>query len=397
MGPFFSRVASFLKTHGAQVFKVHFNGGDAAFWRGRPAWSFRGTLDAWPDWLEGRLAQEEIDAIVVFGQSRHVHRVALELAEQLGIASFVFEEGYVRPDYVTLERGGVNGRSSLPRDVESYRAAEQARIAATTPTRQRFARMAWYATAYAWATWAMRWSYPSVPYHRELHPVVEALRWIRGGIRKLAYAAAQRRHLVHLTGHATTRTWFLFPLQVHNDHQLSEHSPYNSIEGALGEVMTSFAQHAPPAARLVVKHHPMDRAYRDYSVRIAADARKLGIGGRVIYVHDLHLPTLLRHARGVVTVNSTTGLQALRHGTPVCTLGDCIYAIPGLTHRGTLEDFWHAPQPVDRELASRFRRTVIRRTQLNASFYGDAPALRPVSMLAEPVPDAPPSEYGTVA
>jgi capsule polysaccharide modification protein KpsS len=45
----------------------------------------------------------------------------------------------------------------------------------------------------------------------------------------------------------------------------------------------------------------------------------------------------------VVTINSTTGLQSLYHGTPVVTLGDCFYAVKGMVHAGPLAAFWRQP------------------------------------------------------
>ena len=76
---------------------------------------------------------------------------------------------------------------------------------------------------------------------------------------------------------------------------------------------------------------------------------------RVRYIHDQHLPTLLRHARGVVTVNSTTGLQALFHETPVITLGESVYDVEGLVFGGELDDFWRQPGQVDTRLFQAFR------------------------------------------
>jgi capsular polysaccharide export protein len=126
---------------------------------------------------------------------------------------------------------------------------------------------------------------------------------------------------------------------------------------------------------LVFKHHPLDRPYNDYRRLIARESRALSIDARVHYIHDQHLPTLLKHATGVVTVNSTTGLQALYHGTPVIPLGECMYAIEGLVHPGPLDSFWANPGPVDAELFQRFRGYLVRETQLNASFYAEAPGL----------------------
>ena len=99
------------------------------------------------------------------------------------------------------------------------------------------------------------------------------------------------------------------------------------------------------------------------------------MAGRVHYVHDLHLPSLLQAARGVVTINSTVGLQSLFHGTPVVALGEAIYAIDGMVHDGPLDAFWNDPGRVDGALFQRFRSHLVLQTQLNASFYADAPGL----------------------
>src|SRR5690606_15125615 len=87
------------------------------------------------------------------------------------------------------------------------------------------------------------------------------------------------------------------------------------------------------------------------------------------YVHDLHLPTLLDHARGTVVINSTVGLSSLVHNTPVITLGDPIYNLPGLAFQGTLEQYWRAPGTFDAELHQSFRRWLLAYNQANGNFY----------------------------
>ncbi|WP_298236459.1 capsular biosynthesis protein [uncultured Azohydromonas sp.] len=383
MGPFFRRLADVLRQQGQEVWKVNFNGGDAFFFRGPQALQFREDGEHWPAWLEQRLRELRIDAIVLFGQSRDIHRQAIAVARRLCVAVYVFEEGYLRPNYVTLEPGGVNAASALPRQAEFYLAQAASQPARPTPTRQRFPLMALYATLYSWAMLLQRSRFPHHEYHRPLHPVTQALSWIRGGARKLWYGWSERNALQRLSAPALDRQWFLVPLQVHNDSQIHYHSPYRSIPAVIEEVMYSFALHAPRHQHLVFKHHPMDRAYCDFGRFIADKARELEVEDRVHYVHDVHLPSLLKHARGVVTVNSTSGLQALYHGTPVHTLGDCLYDIPGLVHQGTLADFWHQPGSVDHELYLRFRAHLVRQTQLNASFYADTPAFEQLQRMAE--------------
>jgi len=49
--------------------------------------------------------------IVLYGDTRPIHAQAVEIANKLGLSVHVFEEGYMRPYWVTYERGGTNGNS----------------------------------------------------------------------------------------------------------------------------------------------------------------------------------------------------------------------------------------------------------------------------------------------
>ncbi|UUX94119.1 capsule biosynthesis protein [Aquabacterium sp. J223] len=371
MGPFFDRLAGVLQRRGTTVTKVHFNGGDETFFSAGRALAFDGSATEWEAWLRRLLCTEGQSAIVLFGQMRPLHQAACGVAESLGVEVFVLEEGYFRPHYVTLEQGGVNARSRLPRDLAALRQARPPKPPRPADTRSRFRRAAWHAVRYAVATAAARGRYPHYRHHRELG-VAEALRWTRGGLRKLRYRLTERGLRQRLYGEASRGNWFLVPLQVHNDSQVV-HSDFGSIEVFVGNVIDSFADHAPPGSLLVFKHHPMDLSHRDYRRLLARLATECGVGDRVVYLHDGHLPTLLQRARGMVTINSTSALQALHHGCPVLTLGESFYTVDGLVRRGALHAFWREPGEVDPLLFARYRNLVVSECQLNASFHGDAP------------------------
>jgi capsular polysaccharide export protein len=375
MGPFFERLAQTLRAHGQQVWKVNFNAGDDWFFRGDRVIPFRDPLDRWPARLRRLIAELRLDAIVLFGQSRHMHQIAIAEAQALGVTVFVFEEGYVRPDYVTLEVGGVNAASPLPRDPAFYLGLNIEPLPAPQFTGQSFSKVASAAVVYSVARSLGHHHYPHYRHHRSIAPVKQGLKWAHGAWRKWWYRFAEREMQGFLAAPEQHKRFFLVPLQVYNDSQIRRHSPYKDVATFIHEVLASFAAHAPGEQLLVFKHHPLDRPYNDYRRLIAREAQALGIGARVHYIHDQHLPTLLKHATGVVTVNSTTGLQALYHGTPVIPLGECMYAIEGLVHPGPLDSFWGNPGPVDAELFQRFRTYLVRETQLNASFYAEAPGL----------------------
>jgi capsular polysaccharide export protein len=375
MGKFFTHLADVLRQQGQRVWKVNFNGGDDRDFGGPGVRRFQARPVDFREWLAALLGELQVDAVVLFGQSRPQHATAIELARERGIVVFVFEEGYVRPDYVTLEMGGVNAASALPREAAFYRALPAQPVSPPSPTGQRFGVIARIAMRYALACHAARREYPHYRHHRSLAPLGEGLRWVRGAGRQWRYRLAERGLQDWLSAPAQHKRFFLVPLQVWNDSQIVVHSHYGEMEDVIDDVLRSFSAHAPGDTLLVFKHHPLDLPYSDYTQAIRERARECGVAERVVYLHDQHLPTLLQAARGVVTVNSTAGLQALFHGTPVVTLGEAVYAVEGLVHRGPLDAFWRDPGRVDAELFQRFRSHLIHQTQLNASFYADAPGL----------------------
>jgi capsular polysaccharide export protein len=138
---------------------------------------------------------------------------------------------------------------------------------------------------------------------------------------------------------------------------------------------SSNAAHASRNSVLVIKHHPMDRAYHDYTVLIRELVAQYSLQNRCFYIHDQHLPSLLKNTCGVVVVNSTVALSALFHKAPVKVCGKAIYNMAGLTFQGPLALFWrqaHASRP-NQLLYQSFVAHLIEHTQLNGSFYKRLP------------------------
>jgi capsular polysaccharide export protein len=368
MGPFFRRLAADLAGEGTRVYKINFNGGDWLYYRGAGATRFSGRLEQWPAFLEARIREWEIDTLYLFGDTRVYHALAREVADRLNVQTGVFEEGYLRPHYITLEAGGVNGRSSLSRDPDFFRRAGAPDEPQPRAILNGFRNAGWYAACYYLAGWLGRGLFPHYRHHRPFRFYDEAYLWCRSGFRKFKYRQQQRRLLAALTGRYAGK-YFLVPLQVHCDGQIRTCEHIASAASFVRRVVGSFARHAPADTRLVLKHHPLDRGYSDYSALIRKLASRYGVEDRVDYVHDLHLPTLLRHALGTVVINSTVGLSALLHGTPVKTLGHAVYDLPGLTFQGSLDQFWTDPGRVDRTLNRQFRNYLAATSQLNGSFY----------------------------
>lgn len=370
VGPFFWRAAKWLRAQGATTQKINFNGGDAAFFpTGRP---YLKGIDRLEDTLRPLMRDGAVTDVWLFGDCRPIHKVAVAMAQKLGINVWVFEEGYFRPAFITCERGGVNGHSPLANGAQAFRHWPRWEHEHTiVPTHDgTFRAMALQACIY-WAMAALLWPVtPFYRHHRSLNVLTEGARWIRGYARKLLFKH-QEQGIQEMLVENFSGKLVLVPLQVHNDTQVTEHSEFPDVRVFIALTLQTFAQHAPKDHVLVFKHHPMDRAYREYGVWICKQALHLGVADRVHVIHDQHLPTLLDHAAGAVVINSTVGLSAIHQGVATHVMGKSFYDFAGLTHQGSLVDFMRNPgaHKPDEDLYLRFRNAVITTTQINDNFY----------------------------
>jgi len=368
MGPFFRRLSRDLEQVGATVFKINFNGGDWLFYP-RRSMNFRGKPAEWPAFLENRLTELNIDVVLLFGDCRPVHHAVRTLAACRGIEVGVFEEGYIRPDFITLERTGTNGYSSLSRRPEYYRKTPVPEIPAERPVGNAFRHLVLWTILYCLAGAVLRPLFPHY-FHHKPFSVKDGVPWIRSAMRKVLFRMKEKG-IEEMLGGERSGKYFLVPLQVHSDYQIHVHSRFDGVKTFIEEVVESFSGHAEPDTLLVIKHHPMDRGDHDYSGFLGELARKHGLRDRLLYIHDQHLPTLLKHARGVVVINSTVGMSALHHGRPLKVCGTALYDLADLTWQEGIDTFWKNAKRFspDRRLYERFRGHLIARTQLNGSFY----------------------------
>ena len=380
-GPFFHALGRALAGRGHQVTRVAFNGGDLLDWPGRGTLLFRGPAEEWPGWLGALVTERRISDLVLYGDCRPLHRTAIERLRPLGIRIHVFEEGYFRPDWVTLERDGVNGHSRLaqaiaPAVAPDAAAAAQGDGAASIVIPESVAvgrvtgAMARLCVRYYLAQAATGWLFRHYRTHRPVAPWREVSAWVRRALTKRRSAESERRAIEALL--TDPRPMFLLPLQLDSDAQIRVHSPFAGMGDVIEHVVGSFARHAAATDRLLIKNHPLDAGVIDYR-RLAADvAARHGVAARVAFIEGGHLPTLLRCARGVVTVNSTAGLQAIHHSRPTKVLGSAVYAVGGLADPQPLATFWRAPQAPDPLFYRAFRAHVMARSQFNGSFFTPA-------------------------
>lgn len=368
---FFRRLAQGLESQGHRVTVMNFNGGDSLFRRGTQQVAFNAPLEELPGFMEETWQRHGITDQLMFGDQRPVHHPAIQGAAKHGIRTHVFEEGYLRPFWITLEREGVNRNSLLPRDPAWYLAAAEqlGPPPKAVKFRSSFRRRATQDVLYHLASLYNPLGFRHYRNHAPITAPVE-------------YAGYLRRFLLlRLQRHRTRDTacikrlrhqanpYFVLPLQLNSDAQIRNHSAYSHMDQVIATVMASFAQHAPQYTRLVIKNHPLDMGLDNYPATVATLAKQFGITERIDYLETGNLDHLMANAAGLVNVNSTSGLVSLEHGCPTFALSDPMYAIPGLTHQGSLENFWNRPQVPNNDLFQAFRTTLLHTVQINGGFY----------------------------
>jgi len=365
----FARIADRLRNHGHAVHKINFNSGDVAYWSPRKAIWFRDKLQDLPELLETIWVKHGISDQILFGDCRPVHKAAAMRAERFGVRSYVFDGGYFRPLWITLEREGVNGHSLLPRDPDWFR--ETGGRLPEPPAPQRFkpsfTTQATHDVLYHLAGIGNPVLFPYYKNHVPVAAPIEYAAYLKRFSLLKLNKPKEERIIGSLLSDAAP--FFLLPLQLNSDAQIINHSHFENMSEVIAFVMRSFAGHAPTHTRLVIKNHPLDIGLVNYRQNIARLAHELDLVGRIVYIESGNITDLLAHAAGTVTVNSTSGSAALALSCPIITLADPIYNLPGLTFQGRLDEFWAVLPKPDAELFSCFRKTVMYATQINGSLY----------------------------
>ncbi|MED7835645.1 capsule biosynthesis protein [Campylobacter coli] len=365
VGTFFHRLAIKMKKNKTKVFKLNFNGGDFLFYpSGKRCKCDEKDLE---NFYENFFKEKKIDAIVMYNDCRLIHAKAIKVAKELGIGIWIFEEGYLRPYCITFEKDGVNANSSLPRDKNFYLPCNISTKESIKEIPGGFKFMAFSAFLYWFFSFLLAPFFNNKLHHRTLYPF-EFLFWFRSLYRKYLYKFTEKK--LNQKIYSLEKKYFLAILQVYNDTQIKHHYK-KSIEEFIEELILSFANHARAKSYLIFKHHPMDRGYRNYSKLINGLSQKYHVEGRIFYVHDTYLPTLLKNALGCITINSTVGLSAILEGCPTKVCGNAFYNFEGLAYPKKLQFFWreaHAYKP-NPSLVLNFKNYLLNTNQFNGNFY----------------------------
>ncbi len=367
----FAAVAQRLRDRGHAVQRINFCVGDQLFWRGPDAVNFRGRLEQWPAFIAAFLQEHAVTDIVLLGEQRVYHRAAIAAARPLGIAVTVTDFGYIRPDWVIVERNGMNAESEFPRDPAAILALAHGLPPVDRELRytDRFLNQALWDMTFHLSSALWPWPFPHFRRHTLHHPLLTycAIGW------RLARGAWERRRAARIIEAIDAKQpLFVFAMQTEDDYSLRAYSLFPDLDTPMRQVIQSFARAASPEAVLVFKVHPLDPGIKAWGRRIARMATEAGVAARVRFIDGGDLDALIRRARGVITVNSTVGLRSIELGCPTLALGEAIYRVAGLTFEAPLDEFFSAPVPPDAALADAFLRAIAATLHVRGGYYAAA-------------------------
>lgn len=371
-GPFFNGLGRMLRAAGCQVWRVGFNAGDSAFWFHRPSFiPYLGRPEAWPDTFETLLTSRNVTDIVLYGDTRPVHAHAIRIARARNLTIHVFEEGYLRPYWVTYERNGSNGHSRLMEtSVQSMRdtLALSETDSPLPPDHWGDMRQhVFYGALYHWFLLFRNRRFSNFRPHRSL-TVAKEFELYLWRLLLMPFLSAERMI-------ATSRIrrggfpYHLALLQLEHDASFQSHSPFGSMSEFVSEVITGFSRGAPSHHHLVFKAHPLEDGRVPLRRVVRRIARANGVADRVHYVRGGKLARLLNDARSAVTVNSTAGQQVLWRGIPLKAFGRAVYAKPEFVSDQPLADFFAEPDRPDARSYKDFRLYLLETSQVPGGFY----------------------------
>ncbi|MDO6584351.1 capsular biosynthesis protein [Salipiger sp. 1_MG-2023] len=371
-GPFFHRLAGMLRQAGAEVWRVGFNAGDRAFWFHPGSYiAFDAPQAAWPDTFARLLEEKRVTDLVIYGDTRPIHAEAVRAAKARGLTVHVFEEGYMRPYWVTYERGGANGHSRLMRmSVADMRCAlAKSDMEAPLPPGHwgDMRQHVFYGALYHWFVMFRNGAYRAFRPHRTLSVGQEFQLYVKRLLMMPLHRAERLLETMRIRRGGFP--YHLVLMQLEHDASFRDHSPFGSMTEFVELVIDGFTKGAPGHHHLVFKAHPLEDGRAPVLRAIREAASRAGIAHRVHFVRGGKLARLLDDARSAVTVNSTAGQQVLWRGIPLRVFGDAVYAKPDFVSAQPLPEFFARPTQPDNRAYRDFRRYLLETSQVPGGFY----------------------------
>lgn len=366
---FGNRLVKHMRQRGVPCMVINLSLGDWICTLGLGAYNYTGKVRDWRVFLERFIDTHGITDIVYYADQRPYHRIARSIGRHRGLNVYAYEFGYFRPDWITVERGGMGVFSHFPDDPALIRtlAAELKSEEPGGYFPYTFRDEAVYEVIYHLVPFFLPFFFPHYRKDRYYNPLLDYLSYLPRLMRSKQNKRIADTEIGTLT--ETGDRFFVVVMQMQSDYQIRRASPYTHLSEMISEVLQSFAQYAPGDSKLVFKLHPLDNGYENWPGVIARIAAEKGCADRVITIDGGNLQTLYDHCDGVVLINSTAGLPALAGGLCVKVLGTAIYDIPEITFQGELDAFWTTDYRPDPETYAALTKLLKASVQVKGNFF----------------------------
>ncbi|MGB1853706.1 MAG: capsule biosynthesis protein CapA [Paracoccaceae bacterium] len=335
--------------------------------------------------MQREFREKQITDLVIYNDTRPFHKTAIQAAHAKGINVHIFEEGYLRPYWITYERDGSNGNSKLMSLAQSAVVPDHLiRDPDPVPAPCHWGDMRehiFYGAVYHWCILCANRQFPNFTSHREISIRKE----FRLHLKQLVFTPARiaARFWANLTLKCRTFPYHLILMQLQHDSAFQNHSPFKTNASFLELTLRSFANNAPPHHHLVIKAHPLEDGRSEIAYHLRRLGTKFGINRRIHYLPGGKLAHVLDPALSVVTVNSTAGQQALWRGIPVKTLGQAIYNHDKFISKQSLDAFFAHPKAPNLQAYKAFRNFLLQTSQIPGGFYSKAGRQQAIAQLAK--------------
>ena len=224
-----------------------------------------------------------------------------------------------------------------------------------------------YGALYHWFVMFRNRRYPGFKPHRALPVHREALLYTKRLL--LMPFLALRRSWATRRIKAGGYPYHITLLQLEHDASFQAHSTFANMEAFIAEVISGFASGAPAHHHLVFKAHPLESGQSPLRKIIKRLSAAHGIAARTHYLRGGKLAHVLNDARSAVTVNSTSGQQALWRGIPLKAFGTAVFSKPEFVSDQPLPAFFAAPRRPDAQAYREYRQFLLETSQVPGGFY----------------------------
>lgn len=370
---FFRQVGTYLNDAGCRVSRINLCSGDWLFWNGPQTANYRGSLEDWPTFISEFFVNSQVTHLVLVGEQRRYHKEAVCAAHSHGVLVLATDFGYLRPDWIALERDGLNGSSRLPKDLQLIKKSSEGMVSVDRGPIFRDSEIKMILSDLAYVT-ANTLNSMFFPHYIQSDMRPSILKGYAYSLKKWLSLAVNYRSTQEFAERARLGEFpfYIFAMQLEHDFQIVRYSHYEGMVEPLRQVISSFAQYRAPGVHLIVKNHPRDLGIKPWRKLVKRLASDHGLGEYVHFVDGgTSLDTFLFEALGLVTVNSTSGIRALDLGCPVKTLSSAVYDMEGLTFQGSLEQFWTESVGPDPESVEVFLNFIAQKMHVRGVFFNE--------------------------